>query len=136
MARRTNLNNYINMSNSNIYGKEPFIKTIRPKKTLRYNNTFSHDNYNNDDYINANYYYVEEPILAQRNLNLYQNQINDINIDRNRNNRIKKRNIISQSNSFHDKMIKKINQINENYFKQYNKIRNEENNIPFSKIDL
>ena len=33
-------------------------------------------------------------------------------------------------------MIKKNNQINENYFKQYNKIRNEENNIPFSKIDL
>ncbi len=66
MARRTNLNNYINMSNSNIYDEEPFIKTIRPKKTLRYNNTFSHDNYNNDDYININYYYVEEPILAQR----------------------------------------------------------------------
>ena len=90
MARRTNLNNYINKSNSNIFGEGPFIKTIRPKKTFRYNNGFSHDNYNNNDYINANYYYVEEPILAQRNLNLYRNQINDKNIDRNRNNHIKK----------------------------------------------
>ena len=66
MARRTNLNNYINKSNSNIFGEGPFIKTIRPKKTFRYNNGFSHDNYNNDDYINANYYYMEKPILAQR----------------------------------------------------------------------
>ena len=125
-TRRTNLNNYNNRSNSNIYGEESFIKTIRPKKTLRYN-TFSHDNYNNNDYINANYYYVEEPILTQRNFNLYQNQISDIN--RNRNNHIKKRNVITQSNSFHDQVIKKNNQINENYFKQYNKIRNVKNNI-------
>ena len=33
---------------------------------------------------------MEESILAQRNLNLYQNQINGKNIDRNRNNHIKK----------------------------------------------
>ena len=127
IIKRTNLNDYNNnRSNINIYNGEPFMMKIRPKKAFGYN-TRSHDNYKKDDYVKTNYN-LEEPYLSQRDLNLYKNKINNIYINRNK--RMKKRNLITESNSFPDKMINKNNQLNEKYFKQYNKIINlKKNNI-------